>query len=393
MKVVIAAVSSSGQLSGVQRHAINLAQSLLTRGEVMEVHFLAAEWQREGFEDALPRNDFRLVVHYLNLRNKTANRNLWYCFQLPQLANQIHADIVHLAYPMPVLRNAFRCPVVVTLHDCYPYDIQENFGIPKVFFNRIVLRQCLRAANAIACVSRSTLDRLSVIAPDLARDKASVIYNMVNPSPENANQVSPPWWRSSPFVLCVAQHRRNKNIPLVLRIFERLLQAKQLSAQTRMVIIGIEGPETQQIMHFIEESGLADRVILLNGITEEHLQWSYAHCMLLLAPSSIEGFGLPVAEGLLAGCRIVCSDIPAFREIGDSHCSFVRLGKDELRDFTDAVCKSIAAPAPLPIALPQLSADKIADKYMKLYSSLSSRGNENAFNQIYPPIEKGQEIK
>jgi len=45
MKIVIALASSSGQLSGVQRHAINLAHCLISRPEVTEVHLVAAPWQ------------------------------------------------------------------------------------------------------------------------------------------------------------------------------------------------------------------------------------------------------------------------------------------------------------------------------------------------------------
>ena len=58
------------------------------------------------------------------------------------------------------------------------------------------------------------------------------------------------------------------------------------------------------------------------------LQWCYRKCELLLAPSSIEGFGLPVAEALLAGCRIVCSDILAFRELEGKNCHYVPLDVD-----------------------------------------------------------------
>jgi hypothetical protein len=28
-------------------------------------------------------------------------------------------------------------------------------------------------------------------------------------------------WQGRPFLLCVAQHRRNKNIPFLLRVFDR----------------------------------------------------------------------------------------------------------------------------------------------------------------------------
>jgi len=369
MKVVIALASSSGQLSGVPRHAINLARCLLTRDEIGAVHLVAAPWQMGFVEDAVACGDKRLHLHAASIGNSTLSRNLWFYSQLPKLATELDAGIVHLAYPVPVRQRAFQCPTVVTLHDLYPYDIPENFGFPKVVFNRAVLRQCLRSVDAIACVSQGTLSRLQSLDPQLAQ-KATVIYNSVAPHALSAAESARPEWSRGPFLLCVAQHRRNKNILLALKVFERLLRTRRVPAGMRLVIVGIDGPETSAIKKFINGSGLVGCVLLLKGISDAQLQWCYSNCSLVLAPSAIEGFGLPVAEALLAGCRVVCSDIPAFRELTCSHCTFVPLGAREVELFTDAVCTTLRQPPPEPVALPQLSAPVIAEAYMRLYRSL-----------------------
>jgi glycosyltransferase involved in cell wall biosynthesis len=119
-----------------------------------------------------------------------------------------------------------------------------------------------------------------------------------------------------------------------------------------------------------EELGLGGRVILAEGLRDECLLWCYEHCEALLMPSHTEGFGLPAAEALLAGCKIVCSDIPALREVGGSHCDYVRLESDAVDAFADAVLASIAKPAPAPVPQPQFSAECIAREYSLFYSSV-----------------------
>jgi glycosyltransferase involved in cell wall biosynthesis len=182
--------------------------------------------------------------------------------------------------------------------------------------------------------------------------------------------LSPPDWGALPFLLCVAQHRSNKNILLALRVFERLLRAQQLASNMQFLVVGIPGPETSVIHEFISASGLAENVILLSGISEARLQWCYRNCGVLIAPSTLEGFGLPVAEALLAGSRIVCSDIPAFRELGASHCHYVPLGPHAVDAFADAICLALRHERPKPVVLPQLSAEVIAAEYLRHYQSL-----------------------
>jgi glycosyltransferase involved in cell wall biosynthesis len=370
VKIVIALTSSSGQLSGVQRHAINLARCLLTRTQITAVHLIAAPWQMDFVHDAAPRDNARLHLHTAAVRNTSLSRNTWYYAELPRIAVRLQADIVHLGYPAPLQRRAYYCPTVVTLHDVYPYDAPDNFGFPKVIFNRLVLRRCLQAVDAVACVSSSTLARLDAVEPELSLEKATVIHNCVEAQPRISTWSPLPDWNGEPFLLCVAQHRRNKNILFLLQVFERLLRFRQLAAGTRLVIVGIPGPETPAILRFIAAAKIADRVALLNGLSEEELQWCYRNCKLLLAPSLTEGFGLPVAEALLAGCRIVCSDIPAFRELGADSCRYVSLNSGPEQGFAEAIRAGIRELPSEPVALPQLSAPVIAEQYIQLYHSL-----------------------
>jgi glycosyltransferase involved in cell wall biosynthesis len=111
-------------------------------------------------------------------------------------------------------------------------------------------------------------------------------------------------------------------------------------------------------------------VLLCSGLSEGELRWCYENCCVLLAPSSLEGFGLPVAEGILAGSRIVCSDIPAFRELGTKSCRFVSAGDDAAAAYAEAVREVLRLPSPRGAHLPHLSPASIGQQYAQLYESL-----------------------
>jgi len=369
MKIVIAAVSSNVSMSGVSRHAANLVRCLLSRSEITALHVLLAPWEHKHVAEAVARTDSRLRIHAVALQPGTINRNLWFYTELPAIARQLGADLVHISYPSPVNRKAFNCPTVVSLHDLYPLDIPSNFGFPKALFNRAILRQCLGAVDAIACVSDSTRLRLGTWDPQKLR-KAVTVHNCVE-SPSLASKPAlVESWNGAPFFVCVAQHRRNKNIPLALRVFRRLRSAGEIHSATRLLIVGMPGPESRCIRRLAQEPDLSQRVTLARGISDVELQWCYRNCELLLAPSIVEGFGLPVAEALLAGCRVVCSDIPAFREVGVEHCRFVSLAVGAEARFAEAVRDVLMKGRPLPILLPQLSPSVIASQYLQLYHAL-----------------------
>ena len=372
MKILIAAASFSSHISGVQRHAFNMVRCLLRQPEISTVHLVVAPWQRELVQAAGLNAAPRLATHIAEMEPSSLSRNLWYYRQLPALAASLQTDVVHLSFPMPVNAGSFSCPTVVTLHDLYPYEIPLNFGLSKFIFNRVILQQCLRNVDVIACVSEVTRVRLGQYAPTSTWQKAVRIYNCVEAEPFCAIESPIPGWHNEPFLLCVAQHRRNKNIPLLIRTFDRLLLSGQVDPRMKLVVVGIAGPETSRIRRLVSSCGLNRSVHFLEGLSEAELQWCYARCEALVAPSITEGFGLPVAEALLAGCRVVCSDIPAHREVGDGHCRFVALQRNAEDALLEAIASTLQDPVKAPISLPQFSSSQLAKQYISLYRRLGA---------------------
>ena len=370
MKILVAAASYASNISGIQRHACNVVRCLLQQQDVSFVHLAIAPWQSKLVQAAGVKPNARLSTHIAEMTLSSLSRNLWHYRRLPELAAQLNVDLVHLTYPVPVDAAAFHCPTVVTLHDMYPYEIPMNFGFPKFIFNRLILKQCLRNVDAIACVSDITRLRLEEYSSAAVGRKGVRIYNCVEAQPDCASQSPLPNWDGGPFLLCVAQHRRNKNLPLLIRAFDRLLRSGQVASNMKLVILGITAQDTRNIYKLVSTLRLRENICFLEGLSERELQWCYARCEAVVAPSLTEGFGLPVAEGLLAGCRIVCSDIPAHREVADGQCRFVALDRNAEMRFADAIVESLKVPKRNPAAFPQFSAQVLAKQYVSLYRQL-----------------------
>jgi glycosyltransferase involved in cell wall biosynthesis len=368
MNLLITAVSSATGPSGICRHAYNLALCAASREEVHQITLALGKWQESYFRKIFNLKALRLNIISVNISNDAFARNVWYLRELPKLADEVSADIIHLSFPAPIRRGAMRCPVVVSLHDLYPYDEPNNFGFPKVFFNRVFLQQCLREVDCVACVSEITLSRLKVRFPRFVHRKSVVVHNCVT---IGSSQVAIPSGKRYKFALMVAQHRANKNIPLALKAFEELLQLEKIDKHASFLLVGNHGPETAAIRSLIRQRSLEARVELIDGVSDGELKWFYLNCEFLIAPSSMEGFGLPIAEGLFCGSRIVCSDIPAFREIGGDACDYFDLHAESGSSaVVEAICNALAEPARPPKRLERFVLENVAREYAVLYVKL-----------------------
>ena len=360
MHILIPVLHRPAKPTGVCRHAANLAQCLAETEPVSRVTLLIGHWQQEYFEQSFLLNS-KVQLVSVDINNTSFSRNWWFMFGLPKLARQLQPDIVHLSFPLPFVRQWFNSPVVSTVHDLYPYECPENFGYPQVWFNRAFLRQCVRNSNGLACVSKQTLSALTHYFPGIeTRKKVETVYNIVDfsdvepqLSPQVAEGLSPlpsrdlPLTESrcqlNPFLMTVAQHRKNKNLDLLIAAHAALLNDGRLAPDTLLVLVGSSGPETEHLKALVEELALTERVLFLSGLQDAELRWLYEQAALFVIASSTEGFCLPLVEALTLSCPTVCSDIPILREVGSEKCRYFSLNQKAQHNLMEAIAAKLAA--------------------------------------------------
>jgi len=369
MHILIAALHRPSNPTGICRYAVNLAQCLAEIEEVNQVTLVVGNWQKHYFETAFYLKSPKIILSIVDIKNSSLSRNLWFLFGLPKLAKELNPDIIHLSFPIPFWRSRFLCPVVATIHDFYPYECPENFGYPQALFNRLFLQQCIHQSDALTCISKTTLESLKRFFPSIDSKKIiSVIYNYVDFSeiiPQPLVKLEDNF--CSTFLLTNGQHRKNKNLDLLIQVFALLLQANKLESSTKLIIVGSSGPETAYLSQLIAQLSLEGQVLMISAINDSELCWLYQNCQLFIIPSSTEGFCIPLVEALDLSCRVVCSAIPIFKEVG-SDCVYFDLQENPVENLSQAIIQALNRPHPHRIQDDRFSKANAAHKYLKLYS-------------------------
>jgi len=112
-------------------------------------------------------------------------------------------------------------------------------------------------------------------------------------------------------LIFVGRLEANKGIMELLTIFQALAGAVP---QLRLRILGA-GPLQEQLDAAIAGAGLADRVTCLGALPAEQVHQELRDADLFVFPSRYESFGIAVLEAQAVGVPVVCSDLPALREV------------------------------------------------------------------------------
>ncbi|HWD41482.1 MAG TPA: glycosyltransferase family 1 protein [Fimbriimonas sp.] len=323
MKILISAISRFQKPSGICRHAANIAAGLKQANADNEVVLLVADYQEGYFRSSFDIERTGVILKPVHLGMNAFERNVFFLKGLSKLANEQGFDILHLSFPVPMLKSGFKGKVVASIHDMYPFDIPENFGWPRVLFNRMFLVQCVSKSDWLTCVSSNTHERLVSYFP-VAEQKASVIYNSIDFNSVTPQKPKEDRIAAESFVLAVAQHRKNKNIDLLLKAIDELTKVDPQRFK-QLVIVGSQGPETASLMKAVSAMSLEDKAIFLPAISDAELAWLYSNARVFVNASSFEGFCIPVVEALHFGAAAVCSDIKIHREIGQDRCRYFKL--------------------------------------------------------------------
>jgi len=262
-------------------------------------------------------------------------------WQIPRAAEG--ADLLHCShYNVPCF---YRGRLLVTIHDLtHITDRTFRRTLPALVYARPMLTLASRKANHIVADSeftkREIVDRLRI-----APEKVTVIYLGVSSHfrlcdhEEAFRAASSALQLRRPYLLYIGALKPHKNIPTLIRAFALLRGRRKVEHQ--LLIVGDDPKWKEGLTQLCSQLGVAGQVSFVPRVAYQVLPRVYAGADLLVMPSFIEGFGLPVLEAMACGTPVVCSWAASLPEVaGDAAEFFEPSSVDDLAAAIERVLNS-----------------------------------------------------
>ncbi|MDP2642847.1 MAG: glycosyltransferase family 4 protein [Candidatus Peregrinibacteria bacterium] len=305
-------------------------------------------------------------IHYLSLKRIIAEEKI---------------DILHLNLWNPAsCRYGFlagksaKIPMIVTEHD--PFELTG--------FKNAFKKYGLKAVSKIVTVSLENQKLLKKLFPE-HKEKIEVIQNGIDTD----------WWQSQ--VLRFAENdrheiktevfRANEDTLIIISVAElherkglkylikAVSEVKEKYPNIKLVIVG-EGPNRKNLENLIEDLKLEDHVILLGRRKEIPKLLKSSNIFVL--PSRREAFGLVNLEAMITPLPVIASAVGGIPEIIKNGETGILVKAEDEKELAKAL-ETLISDSPLREKMAEkgflrvkenFSAQKMAEKYEKLYSEL-----------------------
>ncbi len=211
--------------------------------------------------------------------------------------------VVHRTYYPIVDLLPAAIPRIITMHDMHN-ELYVERDRPIERLRSFVKRRSLERADAIVCISQSTLNLMTDMWPHLAARSCVIPHGVRCLS---ATPVRPDL--QSPFFVFVGGRAGQKNFAMALKS----LAASNLEDHHLVCVGGGGFSEGEREM--VREHGLTDRVRQV-AASDDELAGLYESATAFLYPTRSEGFGMPILEAMIHNCPVVTTALTSLPEVG-----------------------------------------------------------------------------
>jgi len=206
----------------------------------------------------------------------------------------------------------YKTKYTVTIHDMIffnksikPKSLYQKIG---QLYRKLNIKFGIKKIDIVTSVSKTSLKEINDYFNLYTNKERYVLYNSFFPLLKHNNAVLEKFnLQNTKYLYSIAGTAPHKNLELLIKTFLNLLKQ---DSRYKLVISGASN---------YKENNKNKNIILTPFISEEEKVSLIENAELFIFPSLVEGFGIPLIEGLYYNPNVLVSDIPIFREIGNNY--------------------------------------------------------------------------
>jgi len=315
-------------ITGIGRYCINLFQQLDNR--CRDVEFIV--YSRQPVEMPALSDRWKLCIEPNQILSRLP-RFVWTRYFLSRLTKRHELDLFWCTNTLIPCYLGTR-EILLTVYDLNYWYARETMNTAVKLSHKLYFEKDVKSATRILTISQGTARKIS---KHFGKEADMVIHPSVSPvftkRPQNAvSRTLQKYGIRENYILSTGTLEPRKNIKTLIKAF-RLLNSELRNHD--LVVTGLKGWKFDT-----GEFAGVEYLKFIGYVPDEELADLYSGAAVFVFPSIYEGYGIPVAEAIACGTRVIASDIEELREAGKGNAIYTKPTSSDIANNIMAVLQS-----------------------------------------------------
>ncbi len=206
---------------------------------------------------------------------------------------------------------------------------------------KFIFAQAVKKAHHIIVPSQQIKKQLDLVYPgagkktEVTYEGVGEVFSGLKPDQGKTDKLLLKYKLRKPFLIYTGNVYPHKNLSKLI------FAIKKLSRETKinLVIVCSRDVFCQRLQKEVKDLKAEELIFMPGFIPDNDLVGLYQQALGFITPSLMEGFGLPGLEAMRAGCPVLASNIPIFKEVYGQEAVF--FNPQKIESMQEAILKLI----------------------------------------------------
>lgn len=279
---------------------------------------------------SLPDNFRQIRVPEKDFQSASLRKFHWEHKLLPREFEKWGIDLAHYLYPSNPNKRQ-KIPTIVTVHDAIPWRLKYYNTRLRSKAYHMNAKSALKKADHLITVSdfsRQELKSLMKIEDkNISVTHLASNFGHLKAAPQEIDL-------RRRYLIYVGGYDMRKNVPMLMMAYQKFI-ANHYPIDLILVNGKNKGLENFFTDEFTEKIGgkfpvkPKGKIIMTDPLSDQELATLYRKALLMVHPSTYEGFNLPLVEAIEHELPMLVADIPVNREVAGGAAYFADISSED----------------------------------------------------------------